>query len=63
VAGAEAALIAGLLDGNAYSNIHNTTFGGGEIRGLLAAPEPATLAFFASGLLGLGFARRKTKRT
>jgi hypothetical protein len=50
-AGAEAALAAGLANGEAYFNIHTTQFGGGEIRGNLAAvPEPASLS-----LLGLGF--------
>lgn len=41
-AGAEAALLAGLASNRAYSNIHNATFGGGEIRGFLRAgiPEP-----------------------
>ena len=32
-ASAEAALLAGLLDGRAYLNIHTTAFPGGEIRG------------------------------
>ncbi|MEP6961558.1 MAG: CHRD domain-containing protein, partial [Acidobacteriota bacterium] len=42
-AGAEAALALGLANGQAYSNIHNSTFPGGEIRGQLAAvPEPGT---------------------
>lgn len=35
VAGAEAALLAGLLAGQAYLNIHTTMFPGGEIRGVL----------------------------
>ena len=34
-AGAEAALLAGLLGGQAYLNIHTTMFPGGEIRGFL----------------------------
>jgi len=50
VAGAEAALIAGLLAGDAYFNIHTSQFTGGEIRGFLI-PEPGIL-----GLLGLGLA-------
>jgi hypothetical protein len=37
VAGAEAALLAGLEAGQAYLNIHTTMFPGGEIRGFLAS--------------------------
>lgn len=52
--------IAGLNAGTAYANIHNATFPGGEIRGqLMKVPEPATLALFGLGALGLGFFRRK----
>jgi hypothetical protein len=53
-AGAEAALVAGAAAGEAYLNIHSTTFGGGEIRGfLVAVPEPGTLSFAVAGLAGL----------
>ena len=50
-AGAEAALIAGIIDGRAYFNVHTSMFPAGEIRGFLVVPEPGIL-----GLLGLGLA-------
>lgn len=47
---ARAAVIAGLIEGRAYFNIHSTQFPAGEIRGnITLIPEPTTLA-----LLGLG---------
>jgi hypothetical protein len=59
---AEAAFIAGIQNGRTYLNIHTVQFGGGEIRGFLTAvPEPGTLFLLASGLMGLYFARRKTR--
>jgi CHRD domain len=61
---AEAVLLAGMIAGNAYLNIHTTQFGGGEIRGFLAeTPLPAALPLFATGLgvLGLLGWRRKRK--
>ena len=52
--GSEAALIAGLNAGTAYTNIHNATFPGGEIRGQLAAtPEPGTLLLLGTGAAGM----------
>ena len=61
-ASAEAALIAGLNSGQAYANIHDATFPGGEIRGQLqAVPEPATwtLSGWAlAGVLLVGLRRR-----
>ena len=62
VAGAEAALAAGLDAGKAYLNIHTSEFTGGEIRGFLTAvPVPAALPLFGSALLGLGASCRRRR--
>lgn len=60
VAGAEAGLLAAMLEGRAYVNIHTQANPGGEIRGFLAlVPEPATYAWVAGlGLCGFGLWRR-----
>jgi hypothetical protein len=59
-AGAEAALLAGLLSGQAYLNVHSTTFRPGEIRGFFTqVPEPATAALLGSALLGFAALRRR----
>ena len=61
-ASAEAALIAGLNSFQAYVNIHDATFPGGEIRGQLV-PEPATAGLLLLGLTSiLAVARRAAKR-
>jgi hypothetical protein len=45
VAGARAALINGIQNGETYFNIHTVNFPGGEIRGFLAAsPTPAQIS-------------------
>src|SRR5262249_5094716 len=48
--GAEAALTAAMAAGEAYWNVHSTSFPGGEIRGfLVAVPEPSTAVLFGIG--------------
>jgi hypothetical protein len=51
------ALAFGLDLGRAYFNLHTSSFGGGEIRGLLVAvPEPGTYALLLAGLGVVGWA-------
>jgi hypothetical protein len=62
---AEAALAAGLANGEAYFNIHTSFAPGGEIRGFLApVPLPNAVWLFGFSLLGMiGITRRDTRRT
>lgn len=60
---AEAALIAGLDAGQAYANIHDATFPGGEIRGQLQrVPGPPTAELLLLGLTTLIVVVRRRAR-
>jgi hypothetical protein len=60
VASAESVLLAAMASGQAYLNIHTSTFGGGEIRGFLTpVPEPSSVALL--GLGGLAWVARRRK--
>jgi len=61
LAGAEAALISGLLSGKTYYNIHTNRFPGGEIRGFLLVPEPLTISLIGVGI-AIGLASRRRRR-
>ena len=61
--GARAAFFTGLSNGRAYSNLHTTNIGSGEIRANLAlVPEPASWAMMVVGfgLVGGAIRRRST---
>jgi len=59
-AGAESALAAAIAGGQAYWNIHSTTFAGGEIRGFLVpVPEPSALALFGLGAGAIAWRLRR----
>jgi CHRD domain/PEP-CTERM motif len=57
-----AALESAANSGEAYLNVHTSTFGGGEIRGfLIATPEPTSIGLLAVGSCALGLVRRRRK--
>ena len=43
-----------ILSGHAYINFHTTQFGGGEVRGMILTPEPATAVLLGIGGVGPG---------
>jgi hypothetical protein len=62
-AGAEAALLQGLLTGRAYLNVHTNFAPGGEIRGFLAAvPEPATCVLLGLAVAAVAARGRRVRR-
>ncbi len=62
-AGAQAALIAGLNAGNAYVNLHNATYPGGELRAnVTVTPEPGTVALLAFGMAVVGTVGARRRR-
>ena len=64
VASAEATLLAGIAAGEAYVNLHDANFPGGEVRGFLvpAVPEPGTWVMCLAGLGLIGCSARRRVR-
>jgi CHRD domain len=60
-ADAETTLAAAMAAGKAYLNIHTSLFPGGEIRGFLVAPIPASMLLFGTGLAALAGCRFRKK--
>jgi len=48
-----------ILSGHAYINFHTMQFGGGEIRGAIVTPEPATVVLIGIGVGLIGIGRRR----
>jgi hypothetical protein len=62
-AGAESALAAAMVAGEAYLNIHTTVVPGGEIRGFLVqVPEPSSMILTGLGVMGLAWTTRRRSR-
>jgi hypothetical protein len=63
----DSTLVADILSGQSYVNIHTTLFPGGEIRGNITAdtqvPEPAAMGLMGAALAGLVLLRRKGQYT
>ena len=61
-AGAEAALISAMENGEAYLNIHSTVVPGGEIRGFFTqVPEPGAVSLWMTGALALAWHVRRAR--